>query len=169
MTAHRGTEIIRLTDEPELDVCAGMMASSNPWNTLFFSNAECRAMLAEPNLVVHGCLAKESVDVLGFMATAALGIGSEPLIEYLCVQESARNAGIGSRLVSFAEDDLFGSADNIYLFVSDINPDAVRLYERLEYQKVGTLPDFNLCGQDEFLYRKSRRPRQRAEAYFVAS
>ena len=46
------------------------------------------------------------------------------------------------------------------MFVSDINPGAIRLYNRLGYSQVGAWPNFNLEGQTEFLLRKSRRPVQ---------
>ena len=61
-------------------------------------------------------------------------------------------------LISHFEDTLFPEADSLYLFVSDINPDAIRLYVRLGYLQVGVFPNFNLEGQTEYLHRKSRRP-----------
>lgn len=149
-----------LNDEWQIHLCAQMMSRSDPWHALFFSEEECEQMLREQNIVVHGWISEEEGLLAGFMATAALGIGSEPLLEFLCVNESGRNLGIGSALMAMFEDILFPNADNLYLFVSDINPDAVRLYERLGYRRIGELPDFNLVGQTEYFYRKTRRPRQ---------
>ena len=42
------------------------------------------------------------------------------------------------------------------MFVSDINPRAMSLYERLGYVKVGTWENYNIIGQTEFLMRKTR-------------
>jgi hypothetical protein len=67
-------------------------------------------------------------------------------------------------LISFFEDVLFPDADNLYMFVSDINPNAIRLYTRLGYNQVAALPNFNLESQTEFLHRKSRRPVQAKQA-----
>jgi ribosomal protein S18 acetylase RimI-like enzyme len=111
---------------------------------------------------IHGVLTPAG-DLCGFLASLASGLGGEPLIEYLCVAESSRNQGLGSKLITFFEDVLFPDADNLYLFVSDINPNAIRLYVRLGYQQIGAMPNFNLESQTEFLHRKSRRPRQDAQ------
>ena len=137
-----------------------MMVRSTPWNALYFTADQCERTLHEENVAVHGWIAEPDQRLVGFVATAALGIGSEPLLEFLCTEQSERNSGIGSALIVFAEDRLFPDADNIYLFVSDINPNAARLYERFGYRRIGVLPDFNLVGQTEYLYRKTRRPRQ---------
>jgi len=84
----------------------------------------------------------------------------EPLLEYICVEPSNRGRGIGGEMLRFFEEKLYPEADNLYLFVSDINPRAISLYERFGYVRVGELPNYNLIGQTEFLYRKYRRPRQ---------
>jgi len=98
--------------------------------------------------------------IIGFIASRADGIEGEPLLEYVCVDHAYRSRGFGKVLIAHAETTLFGEADNIYLFVSDINARAAKLYESLGYKKVGVLPNYNLYGQTEFLYRKTRRPRQ---------
>lgn len=46
----------------------------------------------------------------------------------------------------------------MFLCVSDFNPRARALYERLGYELVGELPDFLVRGQAELLYRKTRGP-----------
>jgi [ribosomal protein S18]-alanine N-acetyltransferase len=142
----------------DIKYCAELMANSEPWSRLFFTIDQCFENLSSPALAIH--VAREQGLVLGFLATRMDGIEGEPLVEYLCVDPRFRGKGLGTRLMSFAEERLFASADNIYLFVSDINPRAIELYERLDYRRVGSLPDYNLKGQTEYLYRKFRRPRQ---------
>jgi len=117
------------------------------------------ANLSGPLITVHVALSQAG-ERLGFLATLPTGLGSEPLLEYLCVDETRRNNGVGTSLVVYFEEQMYADAANLYLFVSDINPDAVRLYERLGYKRIGVLPDYNIVGQTEFLYRKYRRPRQ---------
>ena len=63
-------------------------------------------------------------------------------------------------MLAYVEEKIFPNADNIYLFVSDINPRAITLYEQIGYEQVGQLKNYNLWGQTEYIYRKFRRPRQ---------
>jgi aspartate/methionine/tyrosine aminotransferase/GNAT superfamily N-acetyltransferase len=150
---------IRLcSSDSEATTCARMMAGTAPWKILFFSEAQCRENLLSASLELH--VADVSGQLAGFVATRAEGIEGEPLLEYICVDSAYRNCGIGTRMLQFVEEELFPRADNLYLFVSDINPRAIALYERAGYVRVGELPDYNLFAQTEYLYRKSRRPRQ---------
>jgi predicted GNAT family acetyltransferase len=151
-------EIVRLKRAEEFSDCATMMLESNPWDRLYFTREQCERDLAKPEMGVYGAISHGRL--IGFLASLKNGIGFEPMIEYLCVHQDFRNAGIGTTLISYFEDELFPDADNLYMFVSDINPDAMRLYVRLGYAQVGALPNFNLPTQTEFLHRKSRRARQ---------
>ena len=154
-----GIELVELGSE-FIPRCAALMMAANPWDKLYFTTAQCEESLASPGMRIHGLLADG--ELLGFLSSLAAGLGGEPLIEYLCVADGHRSQGLGTRLINFFEEELFPDADNVYLFVSDINPAAIRLYVRLGYQQVGAFPNFNLEAQTEFLHRKSRRPRQAA-------
>ena len=154
-------EIKELRSAIELSICAALMVQSNPWNKLYFSERQCQDDLARTEMRVDGALGPDGA-ILGFLASMANGIGLEPMIEYLCVDEKFRSQGIGSALIEYFEKVLFPTADNLYLFVSDINPNAIRLYVKLGYLQIGALPNYNLQMQTEFLHRKTRRPRQAA-------
>lgn len=157
--------IQKITTTEEIATCIAMMLSTHPWNALYFTEEQLAADLANGEAIqVYAAVTPDAKKPLGFLASMAHGIGFEPMIEYLCVSESCRGKGIGTALIRFFEEVLFPDADNLYLFVSDINPSAIALYERLGYQRIGALPDFNLMEQTEFLYRKTRRPRQAAKA-----
>jgi GNAT superfamily N-acetyltransferase len=134
-----------------------MMAETDPWKYLQWTSDECETSLRGEGLRLHGAYDEDSA-LIGFLASLDHGIGFEPLIEYLCVGASARNQGVGSALISFFETELHPQARNFYLFVSDINDDAQRLYLRRGYLPVGALPNFNLTGQTEFLFRKGHVP-----------
>lgn len=149
----------RLEAAADIAACATMMAESPPWSLLYFSRDQCLEELLNPEVQVDGAMG-ENGELIGFLASMANGIGSEPMVEYLCIAPKSRGMRVGQGLMSYFEDVLFPDADNLYLFVSDINPDAARLYERLGYQMIGALPNFNLKAQTEFLHRKTRRPRQ---------
>ena len=150
-------------DSDKLGVCAKMMIASNPWNVLFFTEHQCFSDLSNSELDVHGA-ANDKGEIVGFLAAMPHGIGFEPMIEYLCVREDMRGKGVGKALIKHFEETSFPDADNLYLFVSDINPEAIRLYVSLGYAQIGILPHFNLVGQTEFLHRKNRRPRQERAA-----
>ena len=159
----QGVSIERLTEQKVLRTCAKMMVGSNPWNALYFTEDQCFRDLNNPQLEIFGAVTDRR-DAVGFLASMANGIGFEPMIEYLCVREDFRGRGIATKLIKHFEEFLFPNADNLYLFVSDINPRAIELYVRLGYLQIGALPNFNLVGQTEFLHRKSRRPRQAISA-----
>jgi ribosomal protein S18 acetylase RimI-like enzyme len=150
--------IARLTQQ-DLPKCAELMMASNPWNRLYFTQQQCEEALAHPLMAIWGATTPTG-DMAGFVATVEYGIGFEPMIEFLCVADGFRGQGVGTKLIAHFEEEQYPNADNLYLFVSDINPDAIRLYIRLGYLCVGALPNFNLEGQTEFLHRKSRRPVQ---------
>ncbi len=133
--------ISKLTSSTDFSVCASLMVQSNPWDKLYFSKGQCETTLSRSEISVHGAIGGEGT-ILGFLASMANG------------------NKIGTKLIEHFEEVLFPTADNLYLFVSDINPDAARLYVRLGYLLVGAFENFNLEMQTEFLYRKTRRPRQ---------
>ena len=158
---------IVLEDAPDLiEECAHMMSISEPWSTLGFSLEQCREVLSEAG-GLQVFVKSLNGQVRGFLATFPHGMAGEPIIEYLCIDSGFRSQGLGTELITFFEDKIFPSADNFYMLVSDINPRARALYERLGYREVGELPDYNLPGQKEFIMRKSRGPRQsrRLERY----
>jgi len=150
--------IVNPATTEDIEMCAVLMSSSSPWKDFYFSIEQCQSLLRAPGLQVH--CAHEGTQLTAFLASLSRNVGGEPMIEYVCVQDDYRNQGIGTQLIQFFEDRLFPEADNLFMFVSDINPKALSLYQRLGYVVVGQLPNYNLPGQTEFLIRKSRRPRQ---------
>ena len=151
-------DISQSVDQTDLAWSAELMARSNPWDALFFSVEQCAEKLSDKSLTLE--IAYEGGTRVAFLATSANGVGSEPTIDYIAVVEERRSHGIGTALIRHFESELFPDEDNLYIFVSDINPRALNLYVSLGFQQVGALPNFNLMGQTEFLLRKSRRPRQ---------
>lgn len=151
-------KIRRTSSLSDVALCAHLMASSPPWNELFFTEERCLENLSDPSLELH--IAEFDGGFVGFMATRATGMEGEPLLEYICVKPQYRSRGVGTRMLEHAEEILFPDANNIYLFVSDINPRAIALYKKIGYEQVGELKNYNLWGQTEYIYRKFRRPRQ---------
>lgn len=89
---------------------------TSPWNALNFTQAQCEADLNHQSITVHIAVNEED-KIVGFLASMKHGIGFEPMIEYLCIDESYRSKGIGTALIRYFETELFPDADNLYLFV----------------------------------------------------
>ena len=144
-----------------VDQCAARMAATSPWSQLYFGIDQCREHLASKGLELYKALLND--EFAGFIALRMEGVEGEPLIEYVCVFPEHRGSKVGTGLMKFVEDLCKASRrkpSNIYLFVSDFNVRAIKLYGSLGYQRVGTLPDYNVYGQTEYLYRKTLHPRQ---------
>ena len=147
-------QIVLIEDPDQLHECAQMMTSTDPWKVLGFTTEQCEKALCDIEMRVTGVM--QNGKVIAFLASLATGISFEPLIEYLCVDKSMRSQGLGTQLIKHFEEELFPNSKNLYMFVSDINPRAMSLYERLGYVKVGTWENYNIVGQTEFLMRKTR-------------
>ena len=57
-------------------------------------------------------------------------------------------------MLRHAETRYAPHARHIFLCVSSFNPDARRLYERVGYKQVGTLPDYLIDGASELIMHK---------------
>ena len=148
-------EIRRLGSAEEASACARMMAGSQPWITLGRGYEESLALLQDATREVYGAF--DGGRPLGFvvlnMAGAFVGY-----IQTVCVDETDRSRGIGTRLVRFAEERIFRDSPNVFLCVSSFNPRAKALYERLGYELVGELKDYIVKGHSELLFRKTVGP-----------
>jgi ribosomal-protein-alanine N-acetyltransferase len=147
--------VIRPLAKDEAAVCARMMVSSEPWLTfgLTFDEAMTRLLDAQREVYVSADPAP-----LGFII---LNVRMGPFsgyIQTICVAAEARDRGIGSELMAFAEERLFRAGPNVFLCVSSFNPRARALYERLGYKAVGEFEEFLIRGQSEILMRKTRGP-----------
>jgi ribosomal protein S18 acetylase RimI-like enzyme len=149
----------RVRSVEEISRCAALMSVTDPWKRLNRSKGQCEQSLKHPQLRLDGAIGEAGL-VIGFLASMQYGIGLEPLISYMCIDSEFRNKGVGTGLIEYFESTLYPAARNLYLFVSDINPNAQRLYLRLGYVPVGALPNYNLEMQTEFMFRKTRGPKQ---------
>ena len=150
-----------MADAKEVRLCAEMMAASDPWKYFGYTPDECERNLSDPDVRLDIAVVPAG-EIVGFLASMAKGISFAPLMEYLCVAPDYRNQGVGRDFVRFFETVLFPDAKNLFLFVSDINRDAARLYTRLGYLPAGALADYNFPEQTEFLYRKTRGPKRKS-------
>ena len=146
--------IRRLATDAEAEACARLMASSEPWVTLGRTHDASLAIIRDPSREVYVAL-----DARGAIAGLLILFLAGPFTGYLqtvCVAPESQGQGLGHRLIAFAERRIGEVSPNVFLCVSDFNPRARALYERLGYQLVGELTDFLVQGHAELLYRKTR-------------
>jgi [ribosomal protein S18]-alanine N-acetyltransferase len=144
-----------LETREEAEACARMMAETEPWITLRRDYEAClRVVLDETR---ERYVAYESGRLAGLLILNVKGsfVG---YIQTVCAAPELRGKGVGTALVAFAEERIFREFRNVFICVSDFNPGARRLYERLGFELVGELRDYVVAGHSELLLRKTRGP-----------
>jgi len=155
MTGAAAIDIRPLATRTEAEACARMMAGTEPWITLGRSYDAClRVMLDETRERYVGYRGDLLVGLLVLNLKGAF-VG---YIQTVCAAPEARGTGVGTALVTFAEERIFREHKNAFMCVSDFNRGARRLYERLGYRLVGELLDYVVAGHSELLLRKTRGP-----------
>lgn len=139
--------------DADLEACAGLMASSEPWVTLGRTYEASLALIREPEKEVY--VANLDGGLAGFLIINMHGAFAG-YIQTVCVAPEYRGQGIGSRLVEWAEARIFRDSPNVFMCVSSFNAGAFRLYQRLGYEVVGELRDHVVRGHAEILLRKTR-------------
>ncbi|MBI5241237.1 MAG: GNAT family N-acetyltransferase [Elusimicrobia bacterium] len=147
--------IRRPAGKEELEACGRIMSSQEPWLTLRRGYDHALALLKNPEREVY--VAAVDGAVAGFIILA-MGGALKGYIQTIAVSPDWQGRGIGSRLMAFAGERIFSESPNAFICVSDFNPDARRLYERLGYKLVGELKDYVVKGHSELLLRKSIGP-----------
>ena len=102
-----------LENSAEIDVCARMMANSEPWITLRRGYEASVQTLSVPSKEVY--LALSDDEIVGFIILNMQGafIG---FIQTVCVSPEWRGGGIGSKLLDFVEGRIQGDAST---FIED--------------------------------------------------
>lgn len=144
-----------LTTEDDVERCAQLMATSDPWVTLKRDYAQSRRLVLDESRERY--VAYRGAQFAGFLILNLKGsfVG---YIQTVGVTADLRGQGIGEALIAFAETRLFRDFPNVFLCVSAFNAGARRLYARLGYAEIGVIKDFLVAGQDEILLRKTRGP-----------
>ncbi len=140
-------------DRRRTEECARLMITSEPWLTLRRSCDSALRALRDPGKELHAVLNGE--DVGGFILLDLRG----PLAGYIqtiCVRPELRGHGVGTALITWAEQRIFQESPNVFLCVSSFNDGARRLYERMGYEVVGRFSGFIVAEHDELLLRKTR-------------
>lgn len=147
--------IRRLVPGGEAEICARMMADSEPWITLRRDFEAALRIIGDPAREVY--VATAGGEIVGFTILVMHGafVG---YVQSVCVAPAWRNRGVGRQLVAFAEERILAEAPNVFICVSSFNGGAQRLYERLGYEVIGELKDYIVAGHSEVLLRKTIGP-----------
>jgi ribosomal protein S18 acetylase RimI-like enzyme len=148
-------EIRRLEGRAEAEICARMMANSEPWITLRRNYDASLKILTDPSREVY--LAMVSNEIVGFtilnMHGAFVGY-----IQSVCVAPQWRGRGFGSKLMDHVEKRILSETPNVFICVSSFNGRVQKLYERRGYEVVGELKNWIVPGHSEILLRKTVAP-----------
>src|SRR5688500_8456536 len=131
------------------------MSTSEPWLT--FARTFEQSLAKVNDAGGEGYVAERGGALSGFLILQVRG----PFVGYIqtvAVASEARGNGIGTALITFAEERCFREFANVFMCVSSFNPRARELYERLGYVTVGKIPDFIIRGHSEILLRKTLAP-----------
>lgn len=145
-------EIRKLQHTDEAEICARMMANSEPWTTLQRNFDASLRIITDPSREIYVATVKG--EIVGFIILLMQGafVG---YIQAVCVEPDWRSKSIGSQLMDFTEKRIFSETPNAFICVSSFNKSAQRLYERLGYKVIGELKDYIISGHSEFLLRKT--------------
>jgi ribosomal-protein-alanine N-acetyltransferase len=149
------TEIRQIGSADEVHLCAQLMANAEPWITLGRSYEDSVKILTDPAREAY--VAFVGKELVGFTILQVRGafVG---YIQTVAVMPDWRGKGIGSEIIRFAEDRIFGEYPNVFICVSSFNHGAKRLYRRLGYEVIGEIEDYIIRGHSEILMRKTIAP-----------
>ena len=145
-------DIRRAANTGEVEACAALMASSEPWITLGRGFDSSLLNLSDTSKELY--VASHDGELIGFIVWHMHGafVG---YIQSVCVARLWRGRGFGTALLAFAEAEILKQSPNVFICVSSFNDHAQRLYDRLGYERVGELKNYLVQGHSEILLRKS--------------
>ncbi len=137
----------------DLEWCAALMASNEPWITLQRTYEDSITLLTEALSEVY--LLKQGQDRIGFIMIKMKG-SFTGYIQTILLLEQVRGNGIGEAAIRYIEDLIFNVYPNVFICASSFNLGAQKLYQRLGYETIGILKNYVIKGYDEVLMRKTR-------------
>lgn len=144
--------VIHLANDPDRELASRLLASSEPWIKLGLTLAQCRQNCHDPEFMLY--VAYIDQQPTGIMLLDPRGLAGSPYVKSIAVFPEYRGKGIGTALLTFAEDHFRDKARFLFLCVSSFNRNARRFYERLGYQVAGELNNYLIEGESEILMGK---------------
>lgn len=143
---------ISVAEEKEKDLAAILFSSSEPWTTLGITFEKCSRNCNNPELSLY--IAHVEGRMAGALLIDPCGVAGSPYIKSIAVNREYRGEGIGTRLLSFAEDLFKKDSRFLFICVSSFNTGARKLYEKCGFSVVGELKDYIIEGASEILMHK---------------
>jgi ribosomal protein S18 acetylase RimI-like enzyme len=144
--------ISKTSGSHDFEICASMMSRTDPWITLGMDYNQCLKAFEGDFREIY-IIRCEGI-IAGFVILQVCGTFSG-YIQTICISETHRGKGLGTRLIQFCEKRTLEFSPNIFICVSSFNKGAYELYQRLGFKLVGVLENFVKEGFDELLLRKT--------------
>ncbi|MBN1293359.1 MAG: GNAT family N-acetyltransferase [Candidatus Latescibacteria bacterium] len=150
---------IRKAHKSDIQRCAEIMAVTPIWEKYERTMDDALTFIKnELNAGNFIWVYEEENTVKGFIGCVEHGMmGEFPYVRMVMVDGSHQGKGIGTKLLNYLEDLMFRNKHLIFMMVTDFNTDALRLYRRLGYEKVGEIPDYKKEGVNEYLLMKRKK------------
>lgn len=143
---------IKLATDQEKDMAASLMAASEPWITLGRTEEMCRNICHDPEFFLY--MAHSESMPAGIILLDPRGVAGSPYIKSIAAFPEFRGQGIGTKLLSFAEDLFRSDSKHLFICVSSFNHRARNLYEKFGFHAIGELKDYIIKGASEILMHK---------------
>ena len=136
--------------------CLLCIKHSELWDTYFKSNTSAENNIKEMITKKQIYVALNKNDkCIGFMGVINNGCFRKfSYLSLIAVKKRYRGKGIGKELINKFEEIGFKKANRVFLLVSNFNKKAQLLYKKLDYKKVGKIPDLFKIGVSEHLLVK---------------
>ena len=147
---------IQFARKEQVRDCLLCIKHSELWDTYFKSNTSAENNIKEMITKKQIYVALNKNDkCIGFMGVINNGCFRKfSYLSLIAVKKRYRRKGIGKELINKFEEIGFKKADRAFLLVSDFNKKAQLLYKKLDYKKVGKIPDLFKIGVSEHLLVK---------------
>ncbi|MHB8844551.1 MAG: GNAT family N-acetyltransferase [Nitrospirota bacterium] len=136
-----------------IPACADIVAASEPWKTLQ-ERVDFLTFIGKKQAYV-AVIAGAVAGFVVFTPEPVFARGG--YLRAIAVAPAIRGSGIGSALLSFAEQSARNLAPNFYLCVSSFNREGQAFYRKSDYTKAGKLDGLIRKGSAEYIYWKKLR------------
>jgi [ribosomal protein S18]-alanine N-acetyltransferase len=143
---------IHEASETERDMASRLLASSEPWITLGITREQCDRNCHDPEYLLY--IADFENRPGGIILLDPRGVAGSPYIKSIAVFPEFRGLGVGTELLSYAEELFREKSHHLFICVSSFNHKARKLYERCGYEALCEFKDYIIEGASEILMHK---------------
>lgn len=143
--------IISASDE-ERRWAADLLGQSEPWIKLGITTGQLLTICFDPEYLI--LIAHLNDEACGVLIMDPRGVAGSPYIKSIAVAGKYRSAGIGAKMVIYAENYFKKQSKHMFLCVSSFNDRAIFFYNRLGYIRVGEFQNYIIEGASEILMYK---------------